>query len=124
MKSLRMEQRLIQLTQELLGKNKAAMDQYLTKTKKEGYEVDFYGEVKPFADEIRTLTEEWKPLALKWVENNRPKYIHLPQINDTFDNLNFIAVFAFQLDTREKRFTEMIKSIDYVLSTLLDRLLS
>ncbi|MDN4522858.1 YppE family protein [Fictibacillus fluitans] len=117
-----MEQRLIQLTQVLLDKTRAAMDQYLTETKKEGYEVDFYGQVKPFADEIRSLTEEWKPLALKWVENNRPKYVHLPQINDTFDNLNFIAVFAFQLDTREKRFTEMIKSIDYVLSTLLERL--
>ncbi|MCK6257471.1 YppE family protein [Fictibacillus sp. KIGAM418] len=114
--------RLNQLTRELLDANREAFDQYIENTKKEGYEVDFYGEVKPFTDRIRAMAEEWKNLSLPWVAANQPKYIHVNQINDTFDNLQFIAVFAFQPDTKEKRFTEMVKSIDYVLSTMLERL--
>lgn len=115
-------QRLQQLTEELLAFSRKASDQYNERTKAEGYEVDFYGEVKPFADQLKNIAEEWKPLAAQWVVADRPKYVHANQIDDTFDNLNFIAVFAFQPDTREKRFTEMVKSIEYVLTTMLERL--
>lgn len=116
------ERRLNRLTRALLSINKEAGNQFSERTMADGYEIDFYGEVKPFADRTKRIADEWKPLAARWVRSRQPKYIYPIQIKDTYDNLMIVSVTAFQKDTRRRRFIETVKAIDYVLENMLDRL--
>lgn len=118
-----METSLLNLTINLKNLNNQAYLQFINKTKKPDYKVDFFGEVKPFADQVQLLADDWKELAREWVIANKPKYVFPIQINDTHENITIAAVLAYQLETRDnnfkqKRFLEMIKSIDYVLDAL------
>ncbi|WP_221565138.1 YppE family protein [Alkalihalobacillus sp. TS-13] len=116
------KQRLMELTRKLRSLNDKAYRQFDENTMGEGYEVDFYGEVKPFVDEVQHLADEWKPLAVKWAIAEKPKYVYPIQINDTYENMTISAVQAFQKDTKRKRFTSMTKSIEYILESIEDQL--
>jgi hypothetical protein len=109
--------RLKTLTETLRDYNENGRRQYFDRTMQKGYEVDFYNEVKPFAEKVEATVNEWKPLVLQWIREEKPKYIYPIQINDTCDNLDAAPVLVFQKDARRKRLMEMIKSIDYVLET-------
>lgn len=111
--------RFLTLTNELKDLNDKAYKQFTDHTKEKEYEMDFYGEVKPFADHVTALAEEWRDLALDWLADKHPRYVHRPQVMDTYDNLTIVCVTAFQKDTRRRRFINTIKSIDYVLDTVL-----
>ncbi|MFC4617763.1 YppE family protein [Camelliibacillus cellulosilyticus] len=115
-------QRLKDLTERLKELNDQAHDQFTQRTRSENYEVDFYGEVKPFADAVLKVVDEWKPLVFEWIQTAHPKYIYFPQINDTYDNLTIISVTAFQKDTRRKRFLDTVSSIKYVLDLIIEQL--
>ncbi|MCF6137535.1 YppE family protein [Pseudalkalibacillus berkeleyi] len=112
------QQRLKTLTKELRDLNNQAYVQFTEDTLREDYEVDFYGQVKPFADKVQTLADEWKPLATKWALAEKPKYVYPIQIKDTHENMTIAAVQAFQKDTKEKRFIAMTKSIEYILESI------
>ncbi|WP_257351804.1 YppE family protein [Pseudalkalibacillus decolorationis] len=113
-----MYSRLKELTSQLRMYNKQAEEQYEERTIFEEYTVDFYGEVKPFADKVQMLVDEWKPLATEWAMREHPKYVYPIQIKDTSENLTIIAVQAFQTDTKAKRFLAMTKSIEYILESM------
>lgn len=115
-------ERLKALTTTLLGLNEQARNQFVNKTRQEGYAVDFYGQVKPFADEVLKLVDEWKPLVFEWIHSDHPEHVYHRQINDTYDNLTITSVTAFQKDTRRKRFMETVTSIDFVLTTIISQL--
>lgn len=115
-------ERLKELTELLRTYNDQAYDQFVTYSKSKDYEVDFYGQVKPFADNVKQTIDEWKPLVLEWINAERPKYVYHVQINDTYDNIEITSVTAWQKDTRRRRFINTIKSIDYVLETILKQL--
>ncbi|GGE39100.1 hypothetical protein GCM10011391_17380 [Pullulanibacillus camelliae] len=112
------KRQLLQLNEQLIQVNQRAHQQFVQKTRSEGYEMDFYGEVKPFADKVLALVDEWRPLVDEWIKSDHPKYIYAKQINDTYDNLTIVSVTCFQKDTRRRRFLETIKSIDYVLNAI------
>ncbi|GEB76082.1 YppE family protein [Sporolactobacillus inulinus] len=116
------ESRLHQLTVKLREFNQTAYQQYAEQTQDEAYQTDFYGKVKPFADAMQKLVDEWRPLAEHWVRKCKPRYVFPIQIKDTSDNLTIICVTAFQKDTRRRRFYETIKSIDYVLENIQEQL--
>lgn len=114
--------RLKEMTCELKLYNRKAKAQFTDRTRRPDYSVDFFGEVKPFADHVQHLIDSWRPLAETWVREDHPEYVYPIQIKDTYDNLSIICVTAFQKDTRRRRFLEMIKSIDYVLDNILEDL--
>ncbi|WP_349407532.1 YppE family protein [Pseudalkalibacillus sp. SCS-8] len=114
--------RLKELTIELRNMTEKAYLQFTEHTSREDYEVDFYGEVKPFADRMQVLADEWKPLATDWALKEKPKYVYPIQLKDTYENMTIIAVQAFQKDTREKRFIAMTKSIDYILESIVEQI--
>lgn len=123
------EQSLKSLTEKLLDLNNKAYSQYVEHTKSEGYESDFYNEVKPFSDEVLKVARKWKEAALEWLGEGQVKYLYPIQIENAFENLLITSVQAFQKDTaarkfNERRFIEMIKSVDYVLNTMLSQLKS
>ncbi|BBN98867.1 YppE family protein [Sporolactobacillus terrae] len=114
--------RLHQLTVKLRELNQTAYKQYAEQTQDKAYQTDFYGKVKPFADAMQKVVDEWRPLAEHWVRKRKPRYVFPIQIKDTSDNLTIICVTAFQKDTRRRRFYETIKSIDYVLENIQEQL--
>ncbi|MCO7125764.1 YppE family protein [Sporolactobacillus shoreicorticis] len=114
--------KLKEATNRLQQLNQTAYQQFSERTQAADYQTDFYSEVKPFADEMQRVLDVWRPLADAWVKTTKPRYVFPIQIKDTYDNLAIVCVTAFQKDTRKRRFYETIKSIDYVLSNILDQL--
>ncbi|MBE3569691.1 MAG: YppE family protein, partial [Bacillales bacterium] len=107
--------KLMILTCELLQLVQQADEVYETvrSTKKKG---DFYTEVKPFADKMKALSDEWEAEAKKWLISQKPKYIHKQQITSTLENLQIIAVQAFFPQTSYSRFKQAIRSVEYILN--------
>ncbi|HET7657592.1 MAG TPA: DUF1798 family protein [Bacillales bacterium] len=111
------KERLRTLTKVLRRYNQDARVQFVEKTSAPGYETDFYHEVKPFAEKVEQLADEWKPLVNEWIRAEKPERLYPIQIHDTYDNIIAASVLVFQKDARRRRLHEMIKSIDYVLET-------
>lgn len=116
-------ERLKQITEELLQLTKEAESFYIDTVKKEStYEVDFYGRVKPFADKVQPLAQEWFPLAKTYLVQNPIKNLHVPQLDQTVENLDVVAIKSFYPSSGMKRQRETFKSVEYVLSNLLEGL--
>ncbi|MFV8828319.1 YppE family protein [Alkalihalobacterium sp. APHAB7] len=111
--------KLIELTKQLREFNDTSREQYTTYTIKEGFTADFYTDVKPFADRVFMTANKWRELAEQWVREYRPTYVYPMQLSNAYDQLLETSVAAFQKDTKSKRFKDTIKSIDYILDTIL-----
>ncbi|WP_245308164.1 YppE family protein [Halalkalibacter urbisdiaboli] len=114
--------RLSQLTKELLKMNEEAERYYIEVVKQEGYEVDFYGKVKPFADKMKQLTDEWLPLAEQFVKTEKPLNLHPIQLTQTVENIEIVAIKSFFADTGKKRQIETFKSVAFVLHQVINSL--
>ncbi|PYZ94554.1 hypothetical protein CR194_03200 [Salipaludibacillus keqinensis] len=79
-------------------------------------EADFFGHVKPFADDVKIQLEAWTPMVLKWLEYEKPSYLHPQQIDQLVENFEILSVTCFQKDTKNKKLMERYKSIEYTLS--------
>jgi hypothetical protein len=83
---------------------------------------DFFSEVKPFADKVRDVCDEWLPLAEKFAQRTRANYIHVSQLSAAAENLQSLSISALQPDMRERRFKDLSSSVEYVLHQLRDGL--
>lgn len=114
--------RLRTLTEALKQIAGQCLDQFVNRTSEADYEVDFYGTVKPFADNVTDILTEWKPLVLEWIKTAKPSYVFLPQVLDAEENLTIVSVTAFQKDTRRKRYLNTISAIEHTMSTILSQI--
>lgn len=112
---------LKEMTSGLLECNRRAAESF-QRCRATGKQGDFYTEVKPFADKVKALSEEWEPKAVKWVTDIRPKNLHPLQIKNTAENLQMVSIRAFFPDTSIKRFKSHIQSIEYVLERILEEI--
>ncbi|GAE29068.1 YppE family protein [Halalkalibacter hemicellulosilyticus] len=112
-------EQLERLTKELCIRNDEARNDFIQVVKREGYEVDFYGKVKPFADQVKDIRDNWLPLAVAFVQEAKPLHLHPSQLNQTEENLEIVAIKSFYSNTSRKRQMETFKSVDFVLSQLL-----
>ncbi|MGR3764791.1 YppE family protein [Rossellomorea sp. NS-SX7] len=117
-----MEQ-LINVTRELLASVDEMMNEY-KKRRETGEKGDFYIEVKPFADKVKEFNDNWKELSLEWIKKDRPKHLHLPQVMNTYDNIEMLSVHCFFPESSYNRFISHHQSVRYVLNTTLDELKS
>ncbi|MCL7745961.1 YppE family protein [Halalkalibacter alkaliphilus] len=114
---------LTTLTEELRRLNKEAEKMYVeTVRADENYEPDFYGVVKPFAENVDRVRSEWLPLAKNFVQNEKPMHLHPSQLQQTEENLEIVAIKTFYKETGRKRQMETYKSVEYVLKQLIDAL--
>lgn len=95
---------------------------HFIKVKETNEAADFFGVVKPTADEIKTVIDRWKLVVLEWIKEEKPKYFHPNQIENTYENVMAVSVQAFFPDTREKRFMELIRSNKYIFEAILQLL--
>ncbi|GAA0347970.1 hypothetical protein GCM10008967_42870 [Bacillus carboniphilus] len=112
-----MEQKLLKLTDELI-QNTETIKATFAEVKQANEKRDFYKEVKPFADQVKILLDEWEPLAIKWLKEHSVKNVHPQQIAHTTENLDMISIQCFFPETSLKRFRHYAESVEYVLKSL------
>jgi len=112
---------LMEHTEKLLEAVEYSIETFY-KVKETGANEDFYETVRPFANRIKDLNEEWKEMAKLWVQKSKPDYLNGIQINTASDHIEIISIQAFFAQTSKKRFLDSAKSVKYILQTLLDAL--
>lgn len=80
---------------------------------------DFFQDVKPHADVVHELLNEFKQQAAQWIEQERPKYMRMPQIENLVDAMEQFIVQSFYKETSKKRFLQSVQSVHYTLSSIL-----
>ncbi|MEH7459224.1 hypothetical protein CON65_07590 [Bacillus pseudomycoides] len=108
-------QALMQSSKKLMDYN----DETIVK-KREDKEFDFYMDMKPFVDMVDRELEGWKELAYQWIKQEKPKYIHLQQIDQVYDNLQNNALQCFVNKGKGKRFYETHQAILYTLQNVVE----
>jgi hypothetical protein len=108
---------LLEMTNNLLKYRQFIVDRF-EQTKETGEQGDFYEEVKPFADEIKQMTDKWRKDALSWLTMNPQRHLHARQIDSTAENLEMVSISAFFPNTSKKKFLDHVQSIEYVLKGL------
>ncbi|MBP2241335.1 hypothetical protein J2Z40_001897 [Cytobacillus eiseniae] len=108
----------LQLTHTLLTYLETLSNRFV-KAKETGEKGDFYEEVKPFADEVKEINDKWQMEAEKWIKTDKPKNIHMQQIDSTYEHVEILSVQAFFPDTSRSRFNSSIVSARYVLNNII-----
>ncbi|MFD0768496.1 YppE family protein [Bacillus sp. CGMCC 1.60114] len=109
---------LIEVTEKIIEYN----DETIAKEReREKLEFDFYHDIKPFVSKVDEGLEEWKQLALDWLNREKPKYIHVQQIEHVCTNLQSNSLQCFAQKINKKRFYETHQAIHYTLQNILEQ---
>ncbi|MGG7617979.1 YppE family protein [Robertmurraya sp. GLU-23] len=108
---------LEQLNERLYGYTKEIEDTFLS-VKMSGEKGDFFTQVKPFADEVKEVVDHWRKESVAWIGENRPKNLHIAQIESAAEQMEMISVQAFFPETSRTRFINYLQSVRYVLTVL------
>ncbi|MGM0873950.1 MAG: DUF1798 family protein [Bacillota bacterium] len=91
----------------------------LINQKPEKTEALFFNEVKPTFELVMNHVKAWKPLAEEWIKEQKPKYIHLSQIESTIDNIEQVIMQSFYKDVNNQRFHNLHHSVEYIINSIL-----
>ncbi len=80
---------------------------------------DFFSQVKPHADYWHSFLIEWREQARLWINEHRPKYMRIQQIDAAIEAFNQYVVQSFYKETGKKRFAQSIQSTCYTLQTFI-----
>lgn len=105
------------ITANLLDACEQAIERFYT-MRERNVEPDFFSEVKPYADHMRTQLQIWRELAYEWIIVNQPKYMHKQQIDYAYDAMEQFFIQSFYKATSKKRFIQSVQSTKYTLTTL------
>ena len=105
------------ITANLLDACEQAIARFYTMRERNA-EPDFFNDVKPYADNMRTQLQIWRELAYEWIIVNEPKYMHKQQIDHAYDAMEQFFVQSFYKATSKKRFIQSVQSTKYTLATL------
>lgn len=112
------EGQLIELTKRLIGFIEKGKEQF-ENTKNSGIEGDFFSEVKPFADLVKDVCEEWSVLATSWIRSEDPPYLNEKQLLTALEHIEKISIQSFYPKTSRKLFFSSVQSAQYVLESIL-----
>lgn len=116
------KKRLKYLTEQLVEVTAFLVDTFY-RVRESGEKEDFYQVVRPYANKVKEINEEWKEIASSWVQKDKPLYLHPSQIVSASNHLEVISIQAFFPDTSKKRFLDAAKSIQFILQTVLNELI-
>ena len=80
---------------------------------------DFHSVVKPFADHVKQLVDEWLMEAEQWVAINKPKYVSPMQIKNTHNNILQVSVHCYFPESSKSRFIKHCNAALFVLEQIL-----
>lgn len=106
-------------TMHLLELNNEAKSFYIEHARKEGYVPDFYGKVKPFADRVKEAYDNWRPLALQFIQTEKPLYLHPVQVEQIEENLEAVAIKSFFSNTSFNVQMQTYESVTFTLNQVL-----
>ena len=109
---------LIELSKQLLNECDASISRFY-KQRELDATPRFFEEVKPHADFYQSVLIDWQENALKWIQENNPKYMHKSQIQNVVEAMNQFVVQSFYKETSKKRFIQSVQSVHYTLSFFL-----
>ncbi len=79
---------------------------------------DFLTVIKPFADDVKQLADEWLIEAEQWVAEKRPKYLSLMQIKNTHNNVLQVSVHCYFPESSKSRFIKHCNAASFVLEQI------
>ena len=71
-----MSEKILQLTKKLINYNHLFV-KYYEEAREKGITHDFHEIIKPFANEVKSVSMEWSALMQNWLVNNPQKHLHL-----------------------------------------------
>jgi Bacterial domain of unknown function (DUF1798) len=109
------------LTEKLLHYNRLFLKNY-QEAREKGVKMDFHEVIKPFADEVKVVTEEWRGLMTIWLKENPQKHLHLKQIDTTSEHIEQQSIQSFFPETSRSRFLNTNRTVDYFLLEIIKEL--
>lgn len=109
---------LLQLTQKLLSYTDTLSLKYI-EVRETGKSGDFFGEVKPFADEVKEVNDAWKNKAYEWIKETGPKNLYAQQIDSAYEHIETVSVQAFFPNTSRSRFNDVMASAKFILNSVI-----
>ncbi|MEH7303485.1 DUF1798 family protein [Neobacillus drentensis] len=116
-----MSEEIIQLTEKLLAFNGLFMKFY-QEGREAGIKHDFHEVIKPFANEVKGINDQWKQAMKKWLSAADLKHLHLKQIDTTSDHIDQLSIQAFFPETSKTRFINSHRTVEYFLQEILKEL--
>ncbi|WP_141433299.1 YppE family protein [Bacillus sp. 03113] len=113
-----MKKDLLELTKELMTYSIEVMHTF-ENVKASGQAADFFTVVKPFADKVKLVNDKWKEKVYIWINKDNPKHIHMEQIESTYNHMELISIQAFFPETSRTRFINYVKSVQFILETII-----
>ena len=110
-----MNQHIITLTQQLITLAEEANSIYDT-VRENGEEKDFYLEVKPFADQVKQVCDEWVREMKQAMQKVSFQHLFPSQIEQAAGNLQDVSIQAFFPKTSYKRFKSYVQSVLFTLN--------
>lgn len=110
-----MSQQIVSLTQHLITLAEEANSIYEA-VREDGVEKDFYHEIKPFADLVKQVCEEWEQEMKQAMQIVTFKHLYPSQIEQASQNLQDVTIQAFFPKTSYKRFKSHVQSILFTLN--------
>lgn len=113
-----MSEEIIRLTEKLLKYNHLFMD-YYEEGREAGTEYDFHEVIKPFADEVKGINDEWKRVMRNWLSETDHKHLHLKQIDTTSEHIEQLSIQSFFPKTSKSRFFNANRTVEFFLTEIL-----
>jgi hypothetical protein len=113
-----MSEEIIQLTEKLLNYNRLFM-KYYQEGREKGVKHDFHEVIKPFANEVKEVNDQWKQVMKKWLSETNHKHLHLKQVDTTSDHIEQLSIQSFFPETSKTRFLNANRTVEYFLIEIL-----
>ena len=113
-----MSREIIELTQKLLVFNDLFM-KYYQQGRETGIKHDFHEVIKPFANEVKDINDQWKQSIKKWLSKTDHKHLHLKQVDTTSEHIEQLSIQAFFPETSKTRFINANRTVEYFLLEVL-----
>ncbi|MFS0776343.1 DUF1798 family protein [Neobacillus sp. 3P2-tot-E-2] len=116
-----MSEEILELTKRLLNYNHSFMN-YYEEAREKGTIHDFHEVIKPFANEVKKVAQEWAVLMKSWLVINPQKHLHLKQIDTTLDHIDQLSIQAFFPKTSRSRFLNANRTVEFFLLEIVKEL--
>jgi hypothetical protein len=116
-----MEEEIIQLTEKLLFFNRTFLKNFQV-ARETGSNQDFQEVIKPFANEVKEVNDQWKDLMKRWLSERNYKHLHLKQIDTTFEHIEQLSIQSFFPKTSRARFLNSNRTVEFFLIEVLKEL--
>lgn len=116
-----MSEEILELTKKLLNYNYLFI-KYFEEAREKGTSHDFHDVIKPFANEVKDVANEWSHLMRRWLVISPRKHLHPKQIDTTIEHIEQLSIQAFFPKTSRSRFINANRTVEFFLLEIVKEL--